>query len=146
MSEERKERCNNCRFWWLDADGHEMDSTIRECHRFPPAPIGNCDNGPLFPMTELGNWCGEFQAEVKKTKSIDCSLEQFIESLPRNTNAEKQTAIRIRKALTRMQITRLEELCNKYADEVATWKNIGALSLATIRKTLATFGLKLKGE
>ena len=67
MSEERKERCETCRFW---TDVDEGVSDLGDCHRYPPKMAielkgDACDViKPRYggwPLTFATDWCGEYQ-------------------------------------------------------------------------------------
>ncbi len=63
MEEERKERCETCRFW---AAGEYGDGdTAEECRRYPPTVTPGHPNADsqLLPLTVADFWCGEWQAK-----------------------------------------------------------------------------------
>jgi hypothetical protein len=76
MSEQRKERCETCRFWESHIDGNEVDGYLGFCRRYPPvfAPqsaiaawygesvdVSEPTRLGMFPLTSEGGWCGEYQ-------------------------------------------------------------------------------------
>lgn len=77
MSDERKERCENCRFWdeSSQTDGHGIKHArpgeridMGECRRYPPVvftdePMGY-DQTERLPRTNGDDWCGEFQEKA----------------------------------------------------------------------------------
>lgn len=73
MSDEREERCEECRFWHSEHDDKGV------CRRYPPVvaatkrqqEIGETFEG-WFPVTEDWQWCGEFQRiPLPLAKKID---------------------------------------------------------------------------
>ena len=67
---ERKERCETCRFWesYKEQD-EEFEIMFGNCHRFPPQFR---DSDVLFcgPVVARCYWCGEWQA-VETTKRLE---------------------------------------------------------------------------
>lgn len=75
MSDERKERCETCRFWNADgpASEHPGYADLRECRRHAPVPVqlGNIalsirlesSTGSEcgWPTTAPDDWCGEWE-------------------------------------------------------------------------------------
>lgn len=66
MTEPRTERCETCRFW--DDSDASIEGGFGRCRRSPPV-LGE-DVSPdaslgRWPLTEVGNWCGEWQAQME---------------------------------------------------------------------------------
>ena len=85
MSEERKERCETCRFW----DSPRPDAVgYGTCRRFPPIKLmpeefaeGGHANVGEWPDTASYDWCGEWRAKVELESKAD-QIVRFIELKP----------------------------------------------------------------
>lgn len=54
----KEDFCINCKFW----DSYSQSSNLGKCRRFPPQIWADSeDNGSEFPMTNGGDWCGEYK-------------------------------------------------------------------------------------
>lgn len=70
-----EQRCENCRFWEMDAGAAEVANGVRVgyCVRFPPVFTGGEEDDGMAgvlsleqwsnPVTEPEYWCGEWKAE-----------------------------------------------------------------------------------
>lgn len=85
---ERKERCENCR-WWNQLKGLEWPTGTTtdfygECRRYPPAG----DDEGQFSFTQGHLWCGEFKAielpvveKVANRVADDTAAIRFVDSM-----------------------------------------------------------------
>lgn len=64
MAEERKERCETCRFF------QQMEEDYGICRRFPPVEVaGGKYEDTGFPFVFLRiDWCGEWKAKTKEPR------------------------------------------------------------------------------
>lgn len=169
MSEERAERCENCRFrvslLILDPDGRwrpkgashdglteveydeSHDDASGECHRYPPITTDG-----LFPDVRVDNWCGEWKAKEVAGKEIELDpiLSQRIEVLDLPTREKNILDMPIvvfdydgRKT---SHVNTLSDLIALSADDLLQQHNFGSACLANVRAALAAHGLKLRGD
>jgi hypothetical protein len=60
--DERIERCENCRFWFLDKPTNTPLDLIRECRRYPRQLYVYDDSlSDAWPKTADFHWCGEWK-------------------------------------------------------------------------------------
>lgn len=160
MPDERRERCGDCRFWFeIEQKGTE---TPREpdgiCKRFPPS---------LFSSSSYvleTDWCGEFQPKGDRLARLIpvpmATLRQddigaVDES--RWREFESGLSIHIRKRLrfpfgndgihpVLQPIKSFSDLLACKEAHLRLIRGIGDLAVEQIRKRLAEFGLKLRGD
>jgi hypothetical protein len=63
------ESCDNCRYFWSDGYYHTEEQCTGHCRRYPPS-IVNRDDGSLFPDILSGDWCGEWTAKQRESRSF----------------------------------------------------------------------------
>lgn len=66
------EKCMNCKFWGSNHSmgvDREMNWEVNRCQRHAPQPYhadetvpNNATDFALWPVTDMSDWCGEYQA------------------------------------------------------------------------------------
>ena len=87
---ERQDRCGTCRFW-EDADPDEPaqpeeiapgiltdPKKYGYCHRYPPRPT---EDSTGYPVTDLSDWCGEWQPKSLPVIEPAKTVEQMCRDL-----------------------------------------------------------------
>jgi hypothetical protein len=90
VSEERKERCETCRFWIGQREriSCRLPLLVADCHRYPPSRYLRDSDGdpPQFeqwfrPEMLSDEWCGEWEpinSEIASSQDI----EAFLKTVP----------------------------------------------------------------
>jgi hypothetical protein len=174
MSEERKERCETCR-WWApdDSSGECMDGT---CHRYPPVlnqvgllhttqeraeqknealsdaslnEVSRTWNWSL-PVVEYSDFCGEWRAKQSEPAEQSTIL---IRDLGLSTRARRCLRLHWQNYAQRFpedgwppECLTTAQLCERTAADLNCLRNCGAATIREIRQALANRGLYLKGE
>ena len=129
--EERKERCDGCRFYGHTTDG-PAGANVGECHRFPPQ-VGA--TGPhRFPEVFEHEWCGEFQTQGPSAAVLAPPVDEL------------GLSVRARKGLRRLGCVTLGDVIKHTANDLLMLKNFGPYSLDEVREKLAKRGLALAGD
>lgn len=161
--EPRAERCETCRyreitalitkrpggFEWFDhaeiyRDEHHLEEETEEsgeCHRYPKerqlfltSNGVKCDSSE-HPRVWLDDWCGEWQPKSPpRSPMLDAPIKEI------------NLSIRARKAMVRLKVETVGELCQLTASKILECRNFGLRALEDVRDKLAAHGLALKGD
>lgn len=150
MSEERKERCETCRFWECTGESPPDVEDIGDCHKRPPLVVLN----PLilgktmtrFPETVREEWCGEWESR----SVVDAALtRQKVWHLTLSARARKGIckAAQLKRTGKQYPYERdatLADLIEMSEKELLEAKNVGMTTVMEIKDYLAGLGLNLK--
>jgi len=150
MCEERKERCETCRF--VDDDGYnEGDFEAGACRKNPPYTFGmaNCNEcGPdvsLWPIVLKREWCGEWQPMAGHSAAQKSDRDDFL-LFCRRLSCKTVNALECKYSRDNKPVRKMSQLLSMTAKELLEYKGIGRTALNEIRDELTVDGKRLAGD